>query len=111
MITSSRASRGRVNLKRNYAGCAICDSTWGNVWEEVEGERMFFCCSTCVVQFRHLVGRIKEETGWPTIESLEITGDRRGRTCVASAGPSTFRVWVAFNSDGELLRFEKLGPA
>ncbi|MCI4372444.1 MAG: TA0938 family protein [Thermoplasmata archaeon] len=96
-------------MKRNYTGCAICDSTWGNLWEEVEGERMFFCCATCVVQFRRLVGRIKEETGWPTLESLDIVGDRRGRTCVAQAGTETLSVFVTFNSDGELLRFETLG--
>jgi hypothetical protein len=97
-------------LKRNYTGCAICDSTWGNVWEEVEGERMFFCCSTCVVQFRHLVARIKKDTGWLTIESLELLGDRRGRTCVAQNGPATFRAGFAFNPEGELLRFERLDP-
>jgi hypothetical protein len=98
-------------LKRNYSGCAICDSTWGNVWEEVEGERMFFCCSLCVVQFRRLIDRIKSETGWPTVESVEIGGDRRGRTCVATYGGSTFRVAVAFTPEGELRRFETLGPA
>jgi Ta0938 len=97
-------------LKRNYSGCAICDSTWGNVWEEVEGERMFFCCSLCVVQFRNLVGRIKQTTGWPTIESLEISGDRRGRTCTATAGSETFQVRFSFNPEGNLLRFEPLVP-
>lgn len=98
-------------MKLNYSGCAICDSTWGNVWEDIEGERMFFCCTLCAVQFRNLVGRIKKDTGWPTIDSLEITGDRRGRTCVAQAGGEMARVRVAFNSEGELLRFEKLEPA
>ena len=97
-------------MKRNYAGCAICNSTWGNVWEEVEGERMFFCCSICVVQFRRLVDRIKAETGWPTIESIEIAGDRRGRTCVARTGTGTVRVRVAFTPEGELRRFETLPP-
>jgi hypothetical protein len=98
-------------LKRNYTGCAICDSTWGNLWEEVEGERMFFCCSICVVQFRRLVGRIKAESSWPAIESLDISGDRRGRICVAKRGPETLRVRVTFNPAGELLTFEKFGPA
>jgi hypothetical protein len=95
-------------LKRNYSGCAICDSTWGNLWEEVEGERMFFCCGTCVTQFRRLVDRIEKETGWPRIDALEIAGDRRGRTCVAQSGSETVRVRVMFDSEGELLRFEKL---
>jgi hypothetical protein len=95
-------------LKRNYAGCAICDSTWGNLWEEVDGERMFFCCATCVVQFRRLIGRIKEETGWPSIDALDISGDRRGRTCVAQREGETIRTRVAFNPEGEILRFEVL---
>ncbi len=97
-------------MKRNYAGCAICDSTWGDLWEEVDGERMFFCCSICATQFRQLVDRVKKETGWPRIEAVEISGDRRGRTCVAQTGGDTFRVRVAFNPEGELLRFEKLLP-
>ena len=98
-------------MKRNYTGCAICDSTWGNVWADVDGEPVFFCCSTCVVQFRRLVDRIKEKTGWPRIDSLEISGDRRGRTCIARTGAETIRVQVAFNPEGELLQFEELGPA
>jgi hypothetical protein len=97
-------------LKRNYSGCAICNSTWGNVWEEVDGERTFFCCTTCVAQFRHLVDRIKGETGWGRIESLEVEGDRRGRTCLAKAGSEALRAKVLFNSEGELLVFERIEP-
>jgi len=95
-------------LKRNYTGCAICDSTWGDVWAEVEGERMFFCCDVCLTQFRGLLARVKRETGWSSIESVEIAGDRRGRTCVASTRGNTFRCRVAFNPQGEILRFETL---
>ena len=71
---------------------------------------MFFCCSTCVVQFRRLVERIEKETGWPRIDSLEIAGDRRGRICTARTGSETFRVRVMFDPEGELLRFEQLAP-
>lgn len=93
-------------MKRNYSGCAICDSTWGNVWEEVEGERMFFCCQVCVTQFRRLLERVKQVTGWSTVESLEISGDRRGRTCVAGSGGSSFRFFIAFNPQGGIRTFE-----
>ena len=93
-------------MKRNYSGCAICDTTWGDVWEEVEGERLFFCCRLCEVQFRALVDAVKSRTGWPTIETLEIAGDRRGRSCRAASGDATFRATFAFTSEGELLRFE-----
>ena len=95
-------------MKRNYAGCAICDSTWGNLWEEIDGERMFFCCAICVVQFRGLVDRIKKETGWAAIDSVEIAGDRRGRVCDARGGSQGVRVRVVFNPEGEILRFETL---
>jgi Ta0938 len=98
-------------VKVNYEGCAICDSTWGDVWEEVEGERLFFCCDICVVQFRGLVGRIKQETGWRAIDSLEISGDRRGRSCRAVSGGLEARFGFAFNPQGRLRRFERLPSA
>ena len=97
-------------MKRNYIGCAICDSTWGDVWAAVEGERMFFCCELCVVQFRGLCDRIRAETGWSAIEAIEIVGDRRGRSCRASAGTRTFACVVAFNPQGKIRRFETVAP-
>jgi Ta0938 len=92
-------------LKLNYRGCAICDSTWGNVWEYVEGQRMFFCCDLCLVQFRGLVERIKRDTGWDHVDELEVAGDRRGRTCMAKSGSRSARFTFAFNSEGSLRRF------
>jgi len=94
-------------MKRNYDGCAICDSTWGNVWAEVEGERMFFCCDLCVVQFRGLIDRIKQETGWDRIDAIEIAGDRRGRVCVAESAGDRARFGFAFTPEGQLLRFSR----
>lgn len=92
-------------MKRNYAGCAICDSTWGDVWEEIDGERMFFCCARCATQFRHLVDRVKAATGWSTIDALDIAGDRRGRSCTAFRASSTFRCVIAFNAQGDVRAF------
>ncbi|MCI4349637.1 MAG: TA0938 family protein [Thermoplasmata archaeon] len=90
----------------NFAGCALCDSTWGNVWAEVEGERRFFCCELCLRQFRNLLARVKLETGWVHLDAVEIVGDRSGRTCTASCGSGTLRVRVAFNAEGTLRQFE-----
>jgi hypothetical protein len=98
-------------LKTNFSGCAICDSTWGDHWVEVDGQRMFFCCGLCATQFQRLIDRILEQTGWPRIEAVELLGDRRGRTCVARQGSATIRVEVSFTPEGELLRFELVGPA
>jgi hypothetical protein len=97
-------------LKRNYDGCAICNSTWGNVWAEVEGERLFFCCDLCVVQYRGLIDRIKQDTGWSQIDSMELAGDRRGRTCEVASGDAKERFVFAFNSEGGILRFQRAGP-
>ncbi len=98
-------------MKRNYDGCAICNSTWGNLWTEVDGERVFFCCDLCEIQYRGLIGRIKQSTGWDRIDALEIAGDRRGRTCEVAAGKEHARFLFTFNSDGNLLRFQRTDPA
>jgi hypothetical protein len=94
-------------LRRNYVGCAICNSTWGNVWAEIDGERVFFCCELCAVQFRGLLDRIRIETGWPRVDSIVIAGDRRGRTCDVAHGEAHARFSVAFNSEGSVLRFQR----
>lgn len=98
-------------MKRNYDGCAICNSTWGNVWAEVEGERLFFCCDLCVVQYRGLIERIKQETGWARIDAIEIAGDRRGRTCAVTSGEARETFAFAFNPEGHVLRFGREPPA
>ena len=92
-------------MKVNYAACAICASSWGNLWEEVDGTRLFFCCDVCATQFRNLVDRIKSETGWAAVESLIIAGDRRGRTCQAVRGGASYACKVAFNAQGAIRMF------
>jgi hypothetical protein len=76
------------------------------VWVEIDGVRRFFCCSLCVTQFKGLLARIRSATGWSAIESIEIQGDRRGRTCVARKESEARRFQFSFNSDGQILRFE-----
>lgn len=95
----------------NYRGCAICDSNWGNLWEEVEGTRLFFCCDICLVQFRGLVDRIRSETGWTAIDSLTIAGDRRGRSCRATQREESYACTVAFNAQGGIRAFTATGAA
>jgi len=95
-------------LKVNYTGCAICDSTWGDLWEVVEGERLFFCCDVCLLQFRHMVERVKATTGWDRIDALEIAGDRRGRTVRAVHEGMTQQFSVAFNAEGDVRQFTRV---
>lgn len=98
-------------MKRNYTGCAICDSTWGDVFGEIDGERVFFCCAICETQFRALVDRIRSDTGWPRIDTIEISGDRRGRTCRAAYGSSRIDATFAFRTDGALRKFRRTDAA
>ena len=93
-------------MKVNYSACAICDSNWGDLWKEVDGERLFFCCEVCVVQFRNLIRRIKAETKWPSIDAIEIAGNRRGRTCRAVRGSESYSCTFTFNPQGVLRTFQ-----
>ena len=85
-------------------GCALCGSTWGDYWAEVDGERRFFCCEVCAVQLFNLVGALRREMGASEIRGLSIEGDRRGRTVTVEhdGGRSTFR--FVFGGDGEIRR-------
>lgn len=95
----------RVNFDE---GCAICGSTWGNYWAEVEGEKMFFCCDICFVQFRNMIDEVKKRTGWRTVNAVNIEGDYRGRQCVAKQDDgSSYRFFIRFKSDGEIQKFEE----
>jgi hypothetical protein len=93
-------------LKVNYTGCAICDSSWGDLWEEVEGTRLFFCCPVCLRQFRELLERLRAGAGWDSVDELEIAGDRRRRTVRARRGTEELRAEFAFYPDGRLRLFE-----
>ncbi len=89
-------------------GCAICQSTWGNYWAEVDGQRMFFCCDICEVEFRNMLEEVKRRTGWRVIDEIEIVGDTRGRECTATSTGKMYRFQVRFNSRGEVDNFSEL---
>ncbi len=94
-------------MKVGSEGCALCGSTWGEIWSELDGERFFFCCELCARQFRSIVQKVKDQTGWDRLDALEIVGDRRGRTCAARRGEERYRCFVGFNPAGELTRFRE----
>jgi YHS domain-containing protein len=88
-------------------GCAICESTWGNYWAEVEGQKMFFCCEICETEFRNMIEEVKHRTGWKTIDEVKIKGDQKGRDCAALSGKQTYRYFIRFNSRGEIETFKE----
>lgn len=94
-------------MRADVKGCGICGSTWGDHWEEVEGKRMFFCCSLCAAQFRNMLGEVKRRTGWRSVEEVRIRGDYRGRECTAISPDGeeySFAIW--FDSEGGIQRFQ-----
>ena len=88
-------------------GCAICQSTWGDYWAEVEGQRMFFCCKLCETEFRNMVQEVKRRTGWKTIDEIQITGGTRGRQCKAMSKSETYSYEIRFNSQGGIGNFSE----
>ena len=86
-------------------GCAICESTWGNHWAEVEGQRMFFCCNICEIEFRNMLQEVKQRTGWTSIDEIKTKGEPRGREITAISGGKSHRFLISFNSHGAILSF------
>jgi len=53
----------------------------------VDGENLRFCCDICADAFENMVKKVKETTGWKSIDSVSIEGDySKGRNCVATSG-------------------------
>ena len=98
-------------MEINYKeGCAFCNATWGEYWEEVEGENRFFCCSICATAFKNMINEVKKENSWPTLDSREITGNNReGRMCTATSGKDEYKFYAKFYPDGRIMDFHELG--
>ncbi|MCI4319731.1 MAG: TA0938 family protein [Thermoplasmata archaeon] len=98
-------------MKLREDGCALCGSTWGDYWTEIDGERRFFCCELCALQFGHLLASIRNELGDGRVDGVAIEGDRRGRTVAVEhpGGPSRFSFY--FGGEGEVRRFRRTTPS
>ncbi|MCG3109318.1 hypothetical protein L3N51_01608 [Metallosphaera sp. J1] len=87
-------------------GCALCGATWGGWYEEVEGERLFFCCDVCAREFVNMLNKVKQTTGWDRVDELVIDGDYyRGRNCEARHGERSLSFYVKFGEDAEVTTF------
>lgn len=67
-------------MKVNFTGCTLCDSTWGDYYETIEGTKLFFCCDVCASLFRQIINILKEKLSLSTIDEFHITGTSRKRT-------------------------------
>ncbi len=89
------------------AGCALCGSTWGNYWREVEGANRFFCCSLCADAWENAARELKARTGWPRVDFLFLD-DVRGNEAdgLARCGGREVRFSMAGTDDGRITRFD-----
>lgn len=103
---------GGNSLRTRTDGCALCGSTWGDYYEDVEGERRFFCCELCAKQLRVLCQAIRTAEHWPEIDALELEGGRYGRRATAHRGSLKVQYEARFDLAGELSHFAPTsGPA
>ncbi len=96
-----------MTLRVPDEGCVICGATWGNYWSEIDGQRMFFCCEICAIEFQNMVDEVKRRTGWRSLDEIRIDGDQRGRSCTATSGSQTYRFFIRFNSEGSIQAFKE----
>ncbi len=92
-------------------GCVICGATWGNYWRAIEGQRMFFCCEICAVEFQSMIDEVKRRTGWSRVDEVTIEGEQRGRNCTAVSGSERYRFFIRFNSEGKIQTFSEESPS
>lgn len=68
---------------------------------------MFFCCNICADIFETMISRVKEKTGWPLVDYVELVGNyNKGRECVARHGDEEYRYYFRTYSNGDFITFE-----
>jgi putative zinc binding protein len=95
-------------METGQTGCLLCGATWGDYWEVVDGKKLFFCCEVCATDYKTIITEARKRRGWASVDSLEMEGDRRGRTCTAKLGRESYRFMVSFFDDGRLRTFVEL---
>jgi len=90
-------------------GCALCGATWGEYYEDVDGQKLFFCCDICALEFTNMVGEVKRRNNWNRIDELVINGNYYiGRTCTAKYQEKEYRFYVKFNENGGIETFKEI---
>ena len=88
--------------------CVLCNSEWGNYWEEINSKNLFFCCVICVDQYKAVIKAIQFHTGWKIIEKITFEGNSRYRKGFANSKQGIVEFSVSFLSDGKLWSFSPI---
>ena len=91
-------------MKVNYSGCALCDSTWGEYYENVEGSKLFFCCQQCALLYKEIISHIKNFYHITNIQSLELHGNPRERIFKVNCEKTFFTGKIQF-LNGRIINF------
>jgi hypothetical protein len=89
-------------LPRPENVCALCGSSWGDVWRTIDGRRLFFCCKVCEREYLVTLKEIKKRTGWKKLEDVRFEGGRRGRRCVAKSGEKSYTLIASYDRAGRI---------
>ena len=83
----------------------LCGATWGDYWEKVGEETLFFCCDVCARQYRNIMNEVKKRTGWAKVDEIKMEGNYRGRVCTAFNDSVPFRFMISFSEKGDVRNF------
>ncbi|MGB9729597.1 MAG: TA0938 family protein [Thermoprotei archaeon] len=101
------ANDREVGTKEN--GCTLCGATWGEYYEEIDGQKLFFCCNICALEFKNMINEAKKRTNWIKIDELTIKGNYyTGRTCTAKNENREYKFYVKFGNEGEITTFKEI---
>ncbi|MHA1990632.1 MAG: TA0938 family protein [Candidatus Hodarchaeales archaeon] len=84
-------------MKLNNTGCALCDSTWGNYYRNIEEENLFFCCKVCADIFEDLIKEVRKVKEIKKINKMEIRGDIRVRNFIVYTNEKKIQGKVTLN--------------
>ncbi len=54
-----------------------------------------------------MVYKVREKTGWATIDEIKMSGDYRGRQCTALSQGLSYQFFIRFDSKGDIQAFEE----
>ncbi|MEM0165662.1 MAG: TA0938 family protein [Saccharolobus sp.] len=91
-------------------GCALCGATWGEYYGEIDGEKLFFCCDYCYMEFANMINEVKKRNNWDKVDEIEINGNYyAGRTCIAKHEGKSYKFYVKFNDEAGIETFKEIG--